>query len=131
MRVAAVDQGTTSTRCLVVEDGGTWSIAGALRHRQHLPAPGWVEHDPAELLQNIEDVLASAGPVDAIAISTRAKAALHGMPRPESRFPRLSSGRILGPQKCFPGAARRRNSAPGRSAGFRSTLTFPPANSRG
>ena len=76
MRVAAVDQGTTSTRCLVVEDGGTWSIAGSLRHRQHHPAPGWVEHDPQELLQNIEEVLASAGPVDAIAISNQGESCL-------------------------------------------------------
>jgi glycerol kinase len=76
MRVAAVDQGTTSTRCLVVDDGGTWNIAGTRRHRQHHPAPGWVEHDPEELLQDIQAVLESAGPVDAIAISNQGESCL-------------------------------------------------------
>jgi glycerol kinase len=76
MRVAAVDQGTTSTRCLVVDDDGTWSIAGTRRHGQHHPAPGWVEHDPEELLQNIKAVLESAGPVDAIGISNQGESCL-------------------------------------------------------
>ncbi|KNY15834.1 glycerol kinase [Shinella sp. SUS2] len=76
MRVAAIDQGTTSTRCLVVEDGGAWTVAGTRRHAQHHPAPGWVEHDPEELLRNIEAVLEGAGPVDAIGISNQGESCL-------------------------------------------------------
>lgn len=76
MRVAAIDQGTTSTRCLVIEDGGEWSVAGTRRHAQHHPAPGWVEHDPEELLRNIEAALASAGAVDAIGISNQGESCL-------------------------------------------------------
>jgi glycerol kinase len=76
MRVAAIDQGTTSTRCLVIEDGGAWRVAGTRRHAQHHPAPGWVEHDPEELLRNIEAVLEGAGPVDAIAISNQGESCL-------------------------------------------------------
>ncbi|ANH06783.1 FGGY family carbohydrate kinase [Shinella sp. HZN7] len=76
MRVAAIDQGTTSTRCLVIEDGGAWTVAGTRRHAQHHPAPGWVEHDPEELLRNIEAVLEGAGPVDAIAISNQGESCL-------------------------------------------------------
>ena len=76
MRVAAIDQGTTSTRCLVVQDGGGWHVAAALRHAQHHPAPGWVEHDPEELLANIRAVLAAAGPVDAIAIANQGESCL-------------------------------------------------------
>lgn len=76
MRVAAIDQGTTSTRCLVIEDGGEWSVVGTRRHAQHHPAPGWVEHDPEELLRNAEAVLASAGNVDAIGISNQGESCL-------------------------------------------------------
>ena len=57
MRVAAIDQGTTSTRCLVIGDGGAWRVAASRRHGQHHPHAGWVEHDPEELLANIRAVL--------------------------------------------------------------------------
>lgn len=76
MRVAAIDQGTTSTRCLVVEDGGIAKLAGSLRHEQRYPAPGWVEQDPEELIANIRAVLESAGPVDAIAIANQGESCL-------------------------------------------------------
>lgn len=76
MRVAAIDQGTTSTRSLVVEDGGEWRAAGRCRHSQHHPAPGWVEHDPEELLHNIEAVLEAAGPVDVIGIANQGESCL-------------------------------------------------------
>ena len=47
--VAVIDQGTTSSRCAIVDQAGSiWSIA-QLEHRQLLPAPGLVEHDPAEI----------------------------------------------------------------------------------
>ena len=76
MRIASIDQGTTSTRCLVVEDGGEWRLAGSRRHGQHHPAPGWVEHDPEELLRNIMAVLEQAGAVDAIAIANQGESCL-------------------------------------------------------
>ncbi|MBS9479069.1 FGGY family carbohydrate kinase [Ancylobacter radicis] len=76
MRVAAIDQGTTSTRCLTVEADGTAHVAGARGHAQSHPAPGWVEHDPEELLANIRAVLATAGPVDAIALANQGESCL-------------------------------------------------------
>ena len=76
MRVAAIDQGTTSTRCLVVETDGTAHVAAALPHVQSHPAPGRVEHDPAELLANIRAVLAAAGTVDAIALANQGESCL-------------------------------------------------------
>ena len=76
MRVAAIDQGTTSTRCLVIEDGGKWRIADSRRHAQHYPAPGWVEHDPEELLGNVVNVLQAAGPVDVIGIANQGESCL-------------------------------------------------------
>ena len=76
MRVAAIDQGTTSTRCLVVEDGGNWKLAGTRRHAQYHPSAGWVEHDPEELLANIRAVLEAAGSVDAIALANQGESCL-------------------------------------------------------
>ncbi|HEY9211973.1 MAG TPA: FGGY family carbohydrate kinase [Ancylobacter sp.] len=76
MRIAAIDQGTTSTRCLVVEGDGPAYVAASLSHRQAHPAPGWVEHDAEELLANIRAVLAAAGPVDAIALANQGESCL-------------------------------------------------------
>jgi glycerol kinase len=76
VRVAAIDQGTTSTRCLVIEDGGKWRVADSRRHAQHYPAPGWVEHDPEELLRNVVNVLQAAGPVDVIGIANQGESCL-------------------------------------------------------
>ncbi|MBT6266270.1 MAG: glycerol kinase, partial [Tateyamaria sp.] len=76
MRIAAVDQGTTSTRCLLVDDGGKWEIVASRKHGQHYPFKGAVEHDPNELLSNIMSVLASAGDVDAIGLANQGESCL-------------------------------------------------------
>ncbi|MGV3550935.1 FGGY family carbohydrate kinase [Rhizobium sp.] len=76
MRVASIDQGTTSTRCLVIEDGGAWRIAASRKHGQEHPHAGWVEHDPDELLNNIMSVLEAAGEVDAIAIANQGESCI-------------------------------------------------------
>jgi len=76
MKVAAIDQGTTSTRCLVVEDGGAWRVAASCRHAQFHPNPGWVEHDPEELLRNIQKSLANVPDVDAIALANQGESCL-------------------------------------------------------
>ena len=44
--VAAIDQGTTSTRCLLIDHAGRPAAAHQREHAQHFPRPGWVEHDP-------------------------------------------------------------------------------------
>lgn len=76
MRIAAIDQGTTSTRVLVVEEDGSAAIAHAARHRQILPREGWVEHDPEELIANIRACLSAAGKVDAIGIDNQGESCL-------------------------------------------------------
>jgi glycerol kinase len=49
--VLALDQGTTgSTAILVAEDGRVLG-RGYREIRQHFPRPGWVEHDPEEILE--------------------------------------------------------------------------------
>ena len=76
MRVVAVDQGTTSTRSIVFESGAAPCIALALRHGVRHPQPGWVEHDPLELLANVETCLQAAGEVDAIALANQGESCL-------------------------------------------------------
>ena len=61
MRVAAIDQGTTSTRVLLADTDGAMEVVCALTHRQDHPKAGWVEHDPEELLANIRRCIESRG----------------------------------------------------------------------
>ena len=42
---AAIDQGTTSTRCMVFDHGGQVVSVAQKEHEQIYPKPGWVEHD--------------------------------------------------------------------------------------
>ncbi|MGH3974914.1 MAG: FGGY family carbohydrate kinase, partial [Pseudonocardiaceae bacterium] len=58
--VAAIDQGTTSTRCLVFDHDGRVVSADQREHRQHLPRAGWVEHDAREVWTNTREVVAGA-----------------------------------------------------------------------
>lgn len=57
MSVLAIDQGTTSTRALLVEADGSRRILASFTHRQSYPAPGRVEHDPEELLAHVRACL--------------------------------------------------------------------------
>ena len=50
--IAALDQGTTSTRCLLFNQAGEIISSSQKEHRQIYPQPGWVEHDPLEILDN-------------------------------------------------------------------------------
>lgn len=58
--VGALDQGTTSTRFLIFDRRGDIVGSAQREHRQILPRPGWVEHDPLEILRNSEAVIADA-----------------------------------------------------------------------
>lgn len=53
MRVVAIDQGTTSTRALLMDGTGNLTPLLSLQHRQHYPDKGHVEHDADELLANV------------------------------------------------------------------------------
>ncbi|TDD88300.1 glycerol kinase [Actinomadura darangshiensis] len=63
--VMSIDQGTTSTRCILFDHGGRLVSVAQREHRQHFPKPGWVEHDPMEIWRNLEriapEALAQAG----------------------------------------------------------------------
>jgi glycerol kinase len=61
----AIDQGTTGTTCLVVDEELRLLGRGHREIRQWYPEPGWVEHDPEELWESVlataEEALGSAG----------------------------------------------------------------------
>jgi glycerol kinase len=58
--IAAIDQGTTSTRFMVFDRAGAVVAVDQKEHRQIYPQPGWVEHDPREIWQRVQDVIAGA-----------------------------------------------------------------------
>ncbi len=58
--VASIDQGTTSTRFIVFDRGGNPVASAQREHAQIFPRPGWVEHDPIEILDNTRQVAAEA-----------------------------------------------------------------------
>jgi glycerol kinase len=58
--VAAIDQGTTSSRCIVFDEAGQVRAIARREHRQIFPRPGWVEHDAAEIWTNVQAVTAEA-----------------------------------------------------------------------
>jgi glycerol kinase len=57
---AALDQGTTSTRCMVFDHGGKVVSVVQKEHEQIYPKPGWVEHDPMEIWQRCQEVMGEA-----------------------------------------------------------------------
>lgn len=57
---AAVDQGTTSTRCMIFDHSGGVVALDQMEHEQIYPKPGWVEHDPMEIWARTQDVVKAA-----------------------------------------------------------------------
>ena len=55
--MAAIDQGTTSTRCMIFDHAGCVVAVDQKEHQQYYPRPGWVEHDPFEIWQRTEAVI--------------------------------------------------------------------------
>jgi len=58
--VLSIDQGTTSTRAVLVTADGRIAATGQREHAQHFPHAGWVEHDPAEIWKNTRLVVGEA-----------------------------------------------------------------------
>lgn len=58
--VAAIDQGTTSTRCMIFSHSGEVVAVDQKEHEQIFPKAGWVEHDPEEVWRNTREVTAGA-----------------------------------------------------------------------
>ena len=58
--VAAIDQGTTSTRAMIFDHSGREVGRHQLEHEQILPQAGWVEHNPVEIWERTASVLTTA-----------------------------------------------------------------------
>jgi glycerol kinase len=58
--VAAIDQGTTSTRCMLFDHDAHVVAIEQVEHDQHLPRRGWVEHDAAQIWANTRTVMGGA-----------------------------------------------------------------------
>lgn len=58
--VAAIDQGTTSTRCMIFDHSGQVVAVDQKEHEQIFPRSGWVEHDAGEIWSNTRSVVAGA-----------------------------------------------------------------------
>ena len=58
--VAAIDQGTTSTRFIVFDRQGQIICSNQQEHQQIYPQPGWVEHNPEEIWQRTQSVIKNA-----------------------------------------------------------------------
>ncbi|KOX21910.1 glycerol kinase [Saccharothrix sp. NRRL B-16348] len=58
--VAAIDQGTTSTRCMIFDHSGRVVSVDQKEHEQIFPKAGWVEHDANEIWTNTRQVAAGA-----------------------------------------------------------------------
>ncbi|MEV4147612.1 glycerol kinase GlpK [Amycolatopsis sp. NPDC049691] len=58
--VMSIDQGTTSTRCILFDARGRLVSVVQREHQQHFPRPGWVEHDAVEIWRNLSRIVPQA-----------------------------------------------------------------------
>lgn len=58
--IVALDQGTTSSRAVVVDENGKVVAVHGIEFPQIYPQPGWVEHDPAQILSSQVESLKKA-----------------------------------------------------------------------
>ncbi|HKU58189.1 MAG TPA: glycerol kinase GlpK [Gaiellaceae bacterium] len=77
--ILAIDQGTTGTTCLAVDDDLSVLGRGYRELPQHFPRAGWVEHDPEQIWQSVLGAAADAldgEPVDAVGITNQRETTL-------------------------------------------------------
>ena len=67
--IAAIDQGTTSTRCMIFDHAGKVISADQKEHQQIYPQPGWVEHDPQEIWTRTLEVVQGALKIGGFSLS--------------------------------------------------------------
>jgi len=58
--IAAIDQGTSSTRFIVFDQNGQIAAVDQKEHKQFYPQSGWVEHDPMEIWIRTQEVILNA-----------------------------------------------------------------------
>jgi glycerol kinase len=82
--IASIDQGTTSTRCIVFDHSGSIVSVDQKEHEQIFPRAGWVEHDGLEIWANTRDVVGGAlakanldaSNIDAVGITNQRETAI-------------------------------------------------------
>ena len=82
--ILGIDQGTTGTTCLVLDERARVVGRAAREHTQHFPRPGWVEHDPEEIWEGVRatahaalaDAEADPNSLEAIGITNQRETAL-------------------------------------------------------
>jgi len=82
--IAAIDQGTTSSRCILFDTDGRIASVDQREHEQITPQAGWVEHDATEIWRRTREVIggaladsdAEAGDVAAIGITNQRETAV-------------------------------------------------------
>lgn len=82
--IAAIDQGTTSTRFIIFDHSGSIVGIDQKEHKQIYPSPGWVEHDALEIWANTIEVIGntlrksglSAGDISALGITNQRETTL-------------------------------------------------------
>ncbi|KUM79283.1 glycerol kinase GlpK [Streptomyces curacoi] len=87
--VMSIDQGTTSTRCILFDHGGRLASVAQREHQQYFPRPGWVEHDAVEIWRNLQRVVPEAlshagidaGQISAIGIANQRETSVLWDPR--------------------------------------------------
>ncbi len=67
--LVALDQGTTSSRAIVFDQQGRILASQAMEFAQHYPKPGWVEHDPEDILGSQVTVLQTAVKLSGVDLS--------------------------------------------------------------
>jgi glycerol kinase len=71
IRVLAIDQGTTATKSYILDTDGYFRFCKSVEHRQLYPYPGWVEHNPETLLNNVQKAIEAEKRVHAIGIDNQ------------------------------------------------------------
>jgi len=82
--VAAIDQGTTSTRCMIFNHSGQVISLAQKEHEQIYPQPGWVEHNAVEIWGRTQEVIREAvaksgvkpGDIAAVGITNQRESAI-------------------------------------------------------
>ena len=77
--IMALDQGTTSSRCILFDKSGSIVSVAQKEFRQIYPQPGWVEHDPLEIwssqmsvmMEAVSSVGAAIADIEAIGITNQ------------------------------------------------------------
>jgi glycerol kinase len=78
VKILAIDQGTTGTTCLLVDEELAIHGRGYAELPQHYPRPGWVEHDPDEIWRSVLEASQQAlvEEPDAIAVTNQRETTL-------------------------------------------------------